>query len=445
MGALDTAVRQGKALYAGISSYPPAADARGGRDPPVDGHAAADPPAELLAARPLDRGRAARRPGGDGHRLHRLLAAGPGRAHRQVPRRHPGRVAGRARRLALGGGDHRRRPAPPSVRWARSPPSAARRSRRWRWPGCCAIRGSPPRWSARAASRSSRTTSPPCSGWSSTTRNWPASTGSCPAADRVAPPGRLPGRVPGRARRRRHGAHRRRARIAGSTRAAVARGAPPRRAGRARLLPRTGRAGAASRTAWTSPTSGSSASRARSSAAARQAGLEVLAETPMERCAAAAVEERGDGARPGGRAVHRSALAGAPAHGGDPPRGAGTGEQPDRQLAGGGRRRRAAAQGARHRRRADARSPLLHDLARPLPAAVTGTLSHPEFLEVTAAGVDKGHRPAAAARPHLGLRAGARRPPSATGPTTWGSSRRWASADRDGSGADARPGARPAG
>ena len=45
-----------------------------------------------------------------GVRLHRLLAAGAGRAHRQVPRRHPGGVAGRAGRLALGRGDHRRRP-----------------------------------------------------------------------------------------------------------------------------------------------------------------------------------------------------------------------------------------------------------------------------------------------------------------------------------------------
>ena len=33
MGALDTAVRQGKALYVGISSYSRGADPRGGRDP----------------------------------------------------------------------------------------------------------------------------------------------------------------------------------------------------------------------------------------------------------------------------------------------------------------------------------------------------------------------------------------------------------------------------
>ena len=33
MGALATAVHQGKALYAGISSYSPERTARGGRDP----------------------------------------------------------------------------------------------------------------------------------------------------------------------------------------------------------------------------------------------------------------------------------------------------------------------------------------------------------------------------------------------------------------------------
>ena len=57
MGALDAAVRQGKALYVGISSYSAektreaAAILRGARD------AAADPPAVVLDAEPLDRGR----------------------------------------------------------------------------------------------------------------------------------------------------------------------------------------------------------------------------------------------------------------------------------------------------------------------------------------------------------------------------------------------------
>ena len=70
----------------------PGADPRGGRDPARPRHAAADPPAVVLDAQPLGRGRravAARRPGGRGRRLHRVLAAGPGDADRPLPGRHP--------------------------------------------------------------------------------------------------------------------------------------------------------------------------------------------------------------------------------------------------------------------------------------------------------------------------------------------------------------------
>ena len=62
IGALDTAVRSGRALYAGISSYSRRAHARGARDRPLARHAAADPPAVVLDDQPLDRARAARRP-----------------------------------------------------------------------------------------------------------------------------------------------------------------------------------------------------------------------------------------------------------------------------------------------------------------------------------------------------------------------------------------------
>ena len=93
MGALDTAVRQGKALYVGISSYSAEKTRRGSGDPARAGHAAADPPAVLLDAQPLDRARAARHARGGRRRLHRLLAARAGDAHRQVPRRHPGGLA----------------------------------------------------------------------------------------------------------------------------------------------------------------------------------------------------------------------------------------------------------------------------------------------------------------------------------------------------------------
>ena len=69
LGAVDTAVRQGKALYAGISSYSGAPHGGGGADPARAGHAAAHPPAVLLAAQPLDRGGPARRPRSRGRGL----------------------------------------------------------------------------------------------------------------------------------------------------------------------------------------------------------------------------------------------------------------------------------------------------------------------------------------------------------------------------------------
>ena len=72
MGALDTAVRQGKALYAGISSYSPEKTREAHGDPDRARHAAADPPAVVLDAEPLDRGRPARRPRRARHRLHRF-------------------------------------------------------------------------------------------------------------------------------------------------------------------------------------------------------------------------------------------------------------------------------------------------------------------------------------------------------------------------------------
>ena len=82
MGALDTAVRQGKARYVGISSYGPRADRGGGDDPARAGHAAADPPAVLLDAQPLDRARSCSRCSTARASAHRVLAARPGAADR---------------------------------------------------------------------------------------------------------------------------------------------------------------------------------------------------------------------------------------------------------------------------------------------------------------------------------------------------------------------------
>ena len=121
-----------------------------------------------------------------------------------------------------------------------------------------------------------------------------------------------------------------------------------------------------------------------------EAGLEVLAETPMERCAADAVEREamarglavGRYIGPRWRVPRLTAAVLREARG--------TGEVPLPSSAA-----QVASDGPPHKVLAIAdgptQIPLLHDLARALPAAVTGTLSHPEFLEVTAAGVDKGH------------------------------------------------------
>ena len=94
MGALDTAVRQGKALYAGISSYSAEDTSRAVAIMRDLGTPITHPPALLLAARPVDRAGPARRARRGGDRLHRLLAPRPGRAHRPLPRRDPGRIAG---------------------------------------------------------------------------------------------------------------------------------------------------------------------------------------------------------------------------------------------------------------------------------------------------------------------------------------------------------------
>ncbi len=58
MGALDAAVRQGKALYVGISSYSAGKTREAAAILRASGRAAADPPAALHPPQPLGRGRA---------------------------------------------------------------------------------------------------------------------------------------------------------------------------------------------------------------------------------------------------------------------------------------------------------------------------------------------------------------------------------------------------
>ena len=93
MGALDTAVTQGKALYAGISSYGAERTDEAAGDRARAAHAARDPPARVQHVQPLDRAGRARRVRARRDRLHRLLAARAGTADRPLPGRHPGGFA----------------------------------------------------------------------------------------------------------------------------------------------------------------------------------------------------------------------------------------------------------------------------------------------------------------------------------------------------------------
>ena len=99
MGALDTAVRQGKALYVGYQLVLSGAHEGGGRDPARARDAAADPSAVLLDAEPLDRRRTCSTCWEPRGRLYRLLTAGAGPAERQVPGRDPRGLAGASGRL----------------------------------------------------------------------------------------------------------------------------------------------------------------------------------------------------------------------------------------------------------------------------------------------------------------------------------------------------------
>ena len=103
MGALDTAVKSGRALYAGISSYSAdrteeAAAILREMGTPLLIHQ----PSYSMLNRWIE--------GGlldvletRGRRLHRVLAAGPGRADREVRQRDPGRLAGQPGLLAVQG------------------------------------------------------------------------------------------------------------------------------------------------------------------------------------------------------------------------------------------------------------------------------------------------------------------------------------------------------
>ncbi len=78
-------------------------DAGGGGDPARARHSVADPPAVVLDDQSLaGGGRPAGHTRGGRRRLHRVLAAGPGTAHRSLPRRDSRRLPHRHRRRHVG-------------------------------------------------------------------------------------------------------------------------------------------------------------------------------------------------------------------------------------------------------------------------------------------------------------------------------------------------------
>ena len=141
MGALASAVRVGQGalrrhLVVLARGHPP-----GGGDPARHGRAAPDPPAVLLDAEPLDRARPARHARRRGRRLHHLLAAGAGHAHRPLPERDPAGLAGQPGHVALARPAHRPDDGQGAGAERDRRRAAARRWRRWRWRGRCATRG----------------------------------------------------------------------------------------------------------------------------------------------------------------------------------------------------------------------------------------------------------------------------------------------------------------
>ena len=210
MGALDTAVRQGKALYAGISSYSAREDARGRRDPPRPRHAAPHPPAVVLDAEPLDRGDglldALEEVGAgcivfsplaqgmlstkylngipEGSRASRPGPLSPEHAHRGGAGEDPRAERDRRRARSDAGADGDRLDA---ARPARHLGAAGRVERRSR----------------------SRRTSPRSTGSTSATRSWPRSTATRPTAASTSGPPRARSSSRVRAPRRRAAAARR--------------------------------------------------------------------------------------------------------------------------------------------------------------------------------------------------------------------------------------------
>ena len=139
MGALASAVHQGKALYVGISSYNAKRTRAAAKILREMGTPCLIHQPSYSHAQPLARARRpARRARNRGGRLHRVLAARPGAAHRQVSRRHSRRQPRQDRTFLQAVDADRGKPYARAR--ARRDRQAARpvARRRWRSPGSCA-------------------------------------------------------------------------------------------------------------------------------------------------------------------------------------------------------------------------------------------------------------------------------------------------------------------
>ena len=143
MGALESVVRQGKALYVGLSNYSAEQTKPGLRHSRSSRRALPHPSAEVLDVRALGRRRPIGRARRARHRLHSIFAARSGPAHRSLSSRHSRRLPGReAARLPEARAGHGRTHCARFSSLTNWQLAAANRSPRWRSPGCCATRAS---------------------------------------------------------------------------------------------------------------------------------------------------------------------------------------------------------------------------------------------------------------------------------------------------------------
>ena len=125
--------------------------------------------------------------------------------------------------------------------------------------------------------------------------------------------------------------------------------------------------------------------------------LDILSQSPLDLGLAHDVETRADRSRTVRRPIHRSSMAGARNDPGDRSRSRHHGRETGRQYRHGSPPQKilVIADGPEQQR-------TLEELARSLPAIATGTFSHANYLEITAAGVTKAHG-LAVLTAHLGI------------------------------------------